>query len=94
MLDNYDKSILIFHYYYVNINIHINNNFTCKNLHNNIISCVTSVNIKSDKNNINLLGVSDFLFTFVNAKKHPYIPSYSGNSHEDVCQPMYMRPSR
>ena len=55
---------------------------------------MTSVNIKSDKNNINLLGVSDFLFTFVNAKKHPYIPSYSGNSHEDVCHPMYMRPSR
>ena len=24
----------------------------------------------------------------------PYIPSYSGNSHEDVYQPMYMRPSR
>lgn len=24
----------------------------------------------------------------------PYIPSYSGNSHKDVCQPMYMRPSR
>ena len=24
----------------------------------------------------------------------PYIPSYSGNSHEDVCQPMYMRLSR
>ena len=71
MLDKYDKSILIFHYYYVNINIHINNNFTCKNLHNNIISCVTSVNIKSDKNNINLLVVSDFMFTFVNAKNHP-----------------------
>ena len=71
MLDNYDKSILIFHYYYVNINIHINNNFTCKNLHNNIISCVTSVNIKSDKNNINLLVISDFMFTFVNAKNHP-----------------------
>ena len=83
MLDNYDKSILIFHYYYVNIDIYINNNFTCKNLHNNIISCVTSVNdvssnikaissnIKSDKNNINLLVVSDFMFTFVNAKNHP-----------------------
>lgn len=71
MLDNYDKSILIFHYYYVNINIYINNNFTYKNLHNNIISCVTSVNIKSDKNNINLLAVSDFMFTFVNAKNHP-----------------------
>ena len=71
MLDNFDKSILIFHNYYVNINIHINNNFACKNLHNNIISCVTSVNIKSDKNNINLLVVSDFMFTFVNAKNHP-----------------------
>lgn len=71
MLDNYDKSILIFHYYYVNIDIYINNNFICKNLHNNIISCVTSVNIKSDKININLLVVSDFMFTFVNAKNHP-----------------------
>ena len=71
MLDNYDKSILIFHYYYVNIDIYINNNFTCKNSHNNIISCVTSVNIKSNKNNINLLVVSDFMFTFVNAKNHP-----------------------
>ena len=71
MLDNYDQSILIFHYYYVNIDIYINSNFTCKNLHNNIISCVTSVNIKSDKNNINLLVISDFMFTFVNAKNHP-----------------------
>ena len=24
----------------------------------------------------------------------PYIPLYSGNSHKDVCQPMYMSPSR
>ena len=72
MLDNYDKSILIFHYYYVNIiPKEGHSEITKENFENEIISCVTSVNIKSDKININLLVVSDFMFTFVNAKNHP-----------------------